>query len=582
MSPVASRTASWRDWLDPVLTGALALGLALRVASLAHGLPYVYNPDETSILSRALALASGDPNPHNFLYPSLYFYVIAACVGGLALVSTAVGAVGSLAQFEARFWQDPTAVYLVGRSISVLAGVLTVAAVYRLATRVGDRTSARVAAILMAVAYIPVRDAHFLKHDVPATLLIVMAVLASWRVWQRGSARDYMLAGASVGVAFAFHYPAALAAAALLAAHALRARAGSGGWFGGRAWAAVLAGAAAFAVCSPYVLLDHATAWRDIQANRAIIVGRAQQAFGLFGSALPQLELLRTQGAGMAWLAAAAAGAWALARASGASLVWLASFPVAFALFISNTWPFGRTANPLYPFLAVLGGLGVAWIGRRAGRWAPWAVAGLTVLTAAEPLALSWRFDALMGQTDTRTLAMQWIESRVPAGAGVAVEPYSVQVPATRAQLLAALEAAGIKPEHAGRRSRTMLARNPYPAPAYRLYYIGERGMDEDKIYLAPASFARRAGWTGPSGVCLDAIVLKRAAPRGDNPLSRLVARYARKTHEESPFVDPADEAGIGFLADFDVRPSSAVTRPGPVLEIWQTAASCAAGRPGP
>ena len=43
--------------------GALALGL--RLYGLEFGLPAVYNPDEVAIMSRTLAFAKGDLNPHN-------------------------------------------------------------------------------------------------------------------------------------------------------------------------------------------------------------------------------------------------------------------------------------------------------------------------------------------------------------------------------------------------------------------------------------------------------------------------------------------------------------------------------------
>jgi len=559
-----------------VLAGAVLAGSALRLLSLGHGLPFVYNPDESSILARALSLASGSLNPHNFLYPSLFFYVIAGCVGALALAARATGRAPSLAAFESQFWQDPTTVYIAGRSLSAIAGVLTIVAVYRLALKAGDRSVARSAAWLMAVAYIPVRDAHFLKHDVPATLLVTVAALASWWVWRRGTARDYVVAGVGVGVAAAFHYPAALVVACLAVAHGLRARESAGAWLDRRIGIAGAAAALTFFVCSPYVILDFGTAVRDIQANRAIIVSRAQQVYGMFGSAWPQLEILRTQGAGIAWLIGAAVGLFALARRSRVTLLWLASFPVFFALFIANTWPFGRTANPLYPFLAVLGAAGLAWIAGRAGRYAGVVLTLLTIAAAAEPAALSWRFVQLMAETDTRTLAKGAIEANLEAGAGVAVEPYSVQLNTSREQLIAALDAAHVTPERAGRRVRAMLQREPYPSPAYRLYYIGEGGMDEDKIYIAPASLALRAGERAPATPCLDVIVLKRAAPHGDNPLSKVVPAYAYKVLEESPFTDPA-VAGDGFLADFDVRPSWNVVRPGPVIEVWQAHTPCGA-----
>ncbi|MEI6667374.1 MAG: glycosyltransferase family 39 protein [Acidobacteriota bacterium] len=577
MTEADSRRSCWHDLRDPWLLGALALGLALRAASLGHGLPHVYNPDEVSILSRALSLASGDLNPHNFLYPTLYFYLLAAATGAYAAVSMAAGQSHSLAQFETLFWQDPTAVYVVGRLLSVAAGVATIFAVYRLALRVGDRATARIAALLVAVAYIPVRDAHFLKHDVPATFLIVLAVLASWWVWQRGLARDYAVGGAAVGIAFAFHYPAALAAAALLAAHLLRAPRSVAGLLGPRTWLAVAAFAIAFAVCSPYVLLDPTTALRDIQANRAIIVDRAQHVFGLFGSALPQLEILATQGTGIAWLVAAVVGGAVLARQSAAAMLWLASFPVVFVVLISNTWPFGRTANPLYPFLAVMAAVGIVWVGRMFGRRSTFAIIGLASIAVVQPLATSVLFDYLMAQTDTRTLASQWIEAHLPAGASVAVEPYSVQLETTREQLSAAMQAAGARRDRGGRRSHALLARTPYPSPAYRLFYVGDGGMDDDKIYLRPLAFSRAITEWPMEEPCIDYVALKSAAPYGTNPLSPSVARYAQLAHTEDPFA-PSVERATGFLPDFDVTPSLAVQRPGPRIDVWQIRNRCHLG----
>ena len=68
-----------RDQALIVLVMALAAWLRLR--GITFGLPAVYNPDEVAIMSRALAFASGDLNPHNFLYPTLYFYLLFGWIG---------------------------------------------------------------------------------------------------------------------------------------------------------------------------------------------------------------------------------------------------------------------------------------------------------------------------------------------------------------------------------------------------------------------------------------------------------------------------------------------------------------------
>ena len=77
-----------------------AIGVAaavLRLIGVTFGLPAVYNPDEIAIMSRALAFAKGDLNPHNFLYPTFYFYVLFAWVGASFVVTWLLGIVPSLA-----------------------------------------------------------------------------------------------------------------------------------------------------------------------------------------------------------------------------------------------------------------------------------------------------------------------------------------------------------------------------------------------------------------------------------------------------------------------------------------------------
>ena len=63
------------------LAAILLLAAALRAYGLDFGLPAVYNMDEVAITSRALGFAKGDLNPHNFLYPTFFFYVLFGWLG---------------------------------------------------------------------------------------------------------------------------------------------------------------------------------------------------------------------------------------------------------------------------------------------------------------------------------------------------------------------------------------------------------------------------------------------------------------------------------------------------------------------
>ena len=162
------------------------LAAALRLLGITFGLPAVYNPDEIAIMSRSLAFAKGDLNPHNFLYPTFYFYVLFAWVGASFVVTWLLGIVPSLAAFQAQFFTDPTNIYLAGRLLGVTCGVATVLLTYALGARLAGahagRAAGLAAALFLAVSPTHVRDSHYVKHDVPVTLTVVIAQLAILRL----------------------------------------------------------------------------------------------------------------------------------------------------------------------------------------------------------------------------------------------------------------------------------------------------------------------------------------------------------------------------------------------------------------
>ena len=161
-----------------VIVAVSGLALILRVIGLQYGLPAVYNPDEVAIMARALAFARGTLNPHNFLYPTFYFYVLFAWVGMYLGWVWLTGRVASLGALQQLYFTDPTGIYTAGRALGVAAGTATIGAVYYLAARLTDTRTGIAAAIFLAVAPLHVRDSHYVKHDVPATLAIVIAYLA--------------------------------------------------------------------------------------------------------------------------------------------------------------------------------------------------------------------------------------------------------------------------------------------------------------------------------------------------------------------------------------------------------------------
>jgi hypothetical protein len=562
-----------------ILALVAALALVLRTIGLQYGLPAVYNPDEVAIVARALSFAKGTLNPHNFLYPTLYFYVLFAWVGVYLGFVWLTRRVASIAALQQLYFTDPTGIYTAGRALGVACGTATVLLVHRLAARLADRRSAIAAAVFLAVSPLHVRDSHYVKHDVPATLAVVAAYLAIVRVWPCAPesgvrTRDVVLAGAACGIAFSTHYYCIFLVFPLAWAVA------QSTWNAGIRQAAerlALAGAASaivFFLLSPFIAFEPMTAWRDIAANREIVVDRAVTA-GAFAPAVRYLQILWSDSVGAPVVVLAIAGAIWMLLTQPARAVLVIAFPIPFFLFISNTFPASRYLNPILPFIALLAGIAVASVAARLNsRGAVFWL--LTLGSAAPALSAAVRSDLFFRQDDTRTIARRYIEATLPANASVLVQPYSVPLTPSRESLVEALTHNLGDSAAASTKFQLQLSQDPYPAPAYRLIYLGRGGLDADKIYVDYDQLGGSQGLDALRRLGIAFIVVKRYnRPDPESlPFLAALAREGRRIAVFSPYrpgVSEAERARIDpFLHNTDARIEHALARPGPPLEIWQ------------
>ena len=82
-----------------ILLLILLLALSVRLLGINYGLPYVLYPDEAVIVNHAMAFGTGDLNPHYFIYPSLYMYVLFIVYGMTYIGGRLLGAFGSTDDF---------------------------------------------------------------------------------------------------------------------------------------------------------------------------------------------------------------------------------------------------------------------------------------------------------------------------------------------------------------------------------------------------------------------------------------------------------------------------------------------------
>jgi hypothetical protein len=394
-----------------MLVGALAIGTALRVYPL-H-VPY-FHPDEELAPAMALCmLAQGSWIPPRLLgsYPGGFTYLLQATYA-LAGAGGLLGGAsrGEPADLVAAFMDDPFPAMLLARIWSCAFGIATIALVAVLGRRLFDRRTGSLAALLLAIAFLHVRESHWGYFDTPATTLFVATLAVTTAYVRSGSLRTIVAAGALAGLTAAFRFQPGVVALAVPAAVLLgpgaRARQA-------RALAlAALAGALVFAVVTPHVYLRAAETWQGFRAALAF-VRLPPPSGGPVGIGLPAMLRIAVGPAALGLaavgLAATLAGTWRAAvpvlLVAGASALPLATSARAFL----------RYALPLVPLIALFAARGITAVAGRVQPRAAGPVAVLLTLAAiADPAWRSVQLDRLLATPDTRTSAGVWLAAHHP------------------------------------------------------------------------------------------------------------------------------------------------------------------------
>ena len=421
--PAAAPARISRAAILGVLAALTLIAGWLRFTATGFGLPDKYRPDEEYLVSRALDFEN-DWNPHFALYPSAQMYVQHAALKYYAELK------GYRQNFRDAYATDGQRLaYLVARRLSVAFGTATVPAIYFAAAPVFGPGAAMAAAAVTTFTTLPVRESKYATTDAATVFWLTMALAMVLRMAWYGRSADYLGAGFFSGLAMAAKYPAGAVMFAVMAAHlgiCRRERRSLGQTVGDPGLYLALGTAALVFFCAtPYLFLDWPQTLNDYTYQRGFLlygVGNTLADYGWswlllrampdsFGIALETFFL--------------AAMLWALIRPRPGTFSLLAFLVVAFAGMTRSHYVFYRYLMIPFPGMAILGGLMVSDLARMAARslgehrafaLTAGAVASLLVPCFIRDLQLN----RLLGQTDTRTIARQWIESHIPPGGALA------------------------------------------------------------------------------------------------------------------------------------------------------------------
>lgn len=426
--------------MQRVLLGVVFLiAVLVRFWGLRFGLPHTNaRPDETIIIDVALAFLRGNFRPSFYDYPWLYMWVLAGLYLLYYVWGRMLGTFHSLADLLASWGVHWAPFFLIPRALTAVMGAATVWPVARLARRMWDDTTALVAALFMALAFLHVRDSHYATTDVMMTFLLILSVsfLIDGHLTKRR--RDFVVGGLIGGLAAATKYNATLLIVPLTTSYLLNIFDQRGrrmkAALDPRLFLYGIPFLMTFAIGVPFLAFAF-PAFREEMTllDQSMEIG--SRGLDLSDGWVHHAEFSLRYGLGLPLFFAAIAGMLAiLARDPRAGLVLL-SFPIAYyAVAGSVRNLFFRYAIPLVPFLCVAAArfvtlvvpgiykavtlrLGRPYVASSRGQHTAVAVAAIAIVL---PSGFSvTRFDHIISQTDNRVLVARWFDEHVPPGSSV-------------------------------------------------------------------------------------------------------------------------------------------------------------------
>ena len=457
----------------------LLAGWGLYLWGIVRDLPYTPEIDEPIFVQPAIQIAAtGDLNPHWFGNPgATTIYPLA----GLVHLAQALGGAGSLWQpnpgLLSDFAANPSFYYILGRLLSAAYALLTLPLIYLLGRRLFAERAGLLAVGLFLGYPILLTHANIVRTDTAALFFVLLALWLGYRAADNPTPGRCLAAGGAIGLAIASRYMMVSLAFVYAALFALRLWPKPKDKFARTLGYLALGGAgclAAFALSSPFVLLDWTTAWQNIVVEaRSVHLGADGRNYGerfvwYFTSAIPGSIF------GAQVLAALLGIAWAARQRRGDRLILAAFLPIFVATISIPSLHWKRWVIQILPVLALFAAHGLLEtaasltgvfhfrgsdlpgrghensrairlastpsrkvetrpqlevqpsLTRRLAPGLRPLLAGLLICAVvAQPLYTGLRTNLKLGSTSTRVASRLWIEENLPAGSHLVVELYT-------------------------------------------------------------------------------------------------------------------------------------------------------------
>lgn len=174
MNKIISSTRSY--WIALGLILLFALGL--RVWGIRFGLPYIYHVDEHFYVATALKLGDGVLNNSPYA-PTGFSNILFGNFAIYYLIGKALHLFDSAQAFEVAYRSEPTTIYTIARLVSAFLGAAAVLCLYVLGRVTSRAVTGLLAALILSVSFLHVRDSHFAVPDIAMSTFVILTVVLS-------------------------------------------------------------------------------------------------------------------------------------------------------------------------------------------------------------------------------------------------------------------------------------------------------------------------------------------------------------------------------------------------------------------
>lgn len=459
------------------------MAFLLRVIGIHFGLPHLYHADEPIVVNHALAYGTGDPNPHFFKIPPLVSYLLFLCYALSYLTGRALGWFKGVGDFGLLFLKDPTFFYLLARLVfGAFLGTACVFLLYHLIRRHFSRETALLSAFFLAVAFLPVRDSHYVYTDTPLILVLVASFFPILNLTAaRSGWKDHLGAGVWIGLATATKYNGAMIIIPYLVGSLLDSNKEK---IPLKCLSSLLIALLTYTLANPFTWLD-----LDFFRREIFMQARAEQASPPFHHLIYSLN----GGIGPFLLGLGILGMISGLLKKEKKRLILSSFLMSYyLLLVGRSQPYDRYVLPLLPFLLFFAADFIFQKAERIPTLLRGKVLLLIALIAALPsLTKTIVSDLLFLRKDIRTQAKEWIESSIQSGANLALDWtfYMPRLSFSTDQLREKLRIAGNDPHFSEaqlRRLEFLLAQDTSLQRGFHLYFLSKEAEEPHFLFAKP------------------------------------------------------------------------------------------------